>query len=137
LWQRHFSDCVPILDFVPVAAKAMGSSTQGVVWAAMPWRGENAAVIAQLSAEGESRGLGEKPLEDGHTWGLFASDKLDYPRYRREGLPTTSRLIESQIKEFNSRVKGSEMFWYESNAEACTRGERRLFRTPNSALRKW
>ena len=47
-----------------------------------------------------------------------ASDKLDYPRYRREGLPTTSSLIESQIKEFNARLKGSEKFWCESNAEA-------------------
>jgi len=27
-------------------------------------------------------------------------------------------LIESQIKEFNARLKGSEKFWCESNAEA-------------------
>jgi hypothetical protein len=36
---------------------------------------------------------------------------MDYPRYRREGLPVTSTLMESLIKEMNYRVKGSEKFW--------------------------
>ena len=38
------------------------------------------------------------------------SDKLDDPRYRRIGLPTTSSLMESQVKEFNARVKGAKKF---------------------------
>lgn len=46
------------------------------------------------------------------------ADKLDYPRYRQEGLPTTSSLMESQVKEFNARVKGSEKFWHLDHAEA-------------------
>ena len=37
--------------------------------------------------------------------------RMDYPRYRREGLPTTSALIESLVKEVNYRVKGTEKFW--------------------------
>lgn len=36
---------------------------------------------------------------------------MDYPRYRREGLPVTSALIESLAKEMNYRVTGSEKFW--------------------------
>jgi hypothetical protein len=36
---------------------------------------------------------------------------MDYPRYRREGLPITSSPMESLIKQINHRVKGSEMFW--------------------------
>lgn len=36
---------------------------------------------------------------------------MDYPRYRREGLPVTSALIESLVKEMNYRVKGTEKFW--------------------------
>jgi len=36
---------------------------------------------------------------------------MDYPRYRQHGLPTTSCLVESQIKEVNHRVKGTEKFW--------------------------
>ncbi|WP_146398645.1 hypothetical protein [Planctomycetes bacterium CA13] len=34
--------------------------------------------------------------------------RMDYPRYRTSGLPTTSCLIESSVKEINHRVKGSE-----------------------------
>ncbi len=36
---------------------------------------------------------------------------MDYPRYRCEGLPVTSALIESLVKEMNYRVKGTEKFW--------------------------
>ena len=37
--------------------------------------------------------------------------RMDYPRYRRMGLPVTSSMVESLIKEFNYRVKGSEKAW--------------------------
>ena len=37
--------------------------------------------------------------------------RMDYPRYRREGLPVTSSLVESLVGEFNARVKGREKFW--------------------------
>ena len=37
--------------------------------------------------------------------------RMDYPRYRRLGLPVTSSLVESLVGEFNARVKGAEMFW--------------------------
>ena len=37
--------------------------------------------------------------------------RMDYPRYRRLGLPVTSALMESLVKEVNYRVKGTEMFW--------------------------
>jgi len=36
---------------------------------------------------------------------------MDYPRYRREGLPITSAPMESLIKQINLRVEGTEMFW--------------------------
>ena len=32
---------------------------------------------------------------------------MNYPQYRREGLPTMSGLVESLIKQFNYRVKGT------------------------------
>jgi hypothetical protein len=37
--------------------------------------------------------------------------RMGYPRYRREGLPTTSSLAESLVGEFNARVKGKQKFW--------------------------
>jgi len=36
---------------------------------------------------------------------------MNYPEYRKAGLPTTSAMIESLIKEINYRVKGTEKFW--------------------------
>jgi hypothetical protein len=36
---------------------------------------------------------------------------MDYPQYRRLGLPVTSAPMESLIKQMNLRVKGTEMFW--------------------------
>jgi hypothetical protein len=133
LWERHFADFVPILDFVHAAeylhaaGQAIGSSTQGQAWTQALWQGRSDEVIAALARELADREIGEETLAESHVlfelqraWVYLsnASDKLDYPRYRREGLPTTSSLIESQIKEINGRLKGTEKFWHESNAEA-------------------
>ena len=43
--------------------------------------------------------------------------RMDYPRYRRLGLPWTTSHVESAVKMFNRRVKGSEKFWGEAGAE--------------------
>lgn len=133
LWQRHFADFVPILDFVHAAeylhaaSKALASVTLGCQWVRDLWQGKSLLVIASLRAALDVHGIGDETLDEQHTlfavqraWTYLsnASDKLDYPRYRREGLPCTSSLIESQIKEFNARLKGSEKFWCESNAES-------------------
>jgi len=37
--------------------------------------------------------------------------RMDYPAYRRQGLPVTTAWMESLVKEINYRVKGTEMFW--------------------------
>ena len=42
---------------------------------------------------------------------------MDYARYRREGLPVTSAAVESLVKQFNQRVKGTEKFWNKGGAE--------------------
>lgn len=41
--------------------------------------------------------------------------RMDYPRYRQQGLPITSSLVESLVKEFNHRVKGTEKYWNEDD----------------------
>ena len=43
---------------------------------------------------------------------------MDYPSYRQRGLPWTSSHVESTVKLFNRRVKGSEKFWGATGAEA-------------------
>ena len=37
--------------------------------------------------------------------------RMDHPAYRRQGLPISTSMIESLIKEINYRVKGTEKFW--------------------------
>lgn len=133
LWHRHFPTFVPILDFLHAAeylhaaAKVLDAATFAYEWVRDLWQGRSGLVIAALRAALDVRGIGDATLDEKHplfelqrawTYLTNASDKLDYPRYRREGLPCTSSLIESQIKEFNARLKGSEKFWYESNAES-------------------
>jgi hypothetical protein len=44
--------------------------------------------------------------------------RMNYPQYRREGLPVSSAAVESLIKQFNRRIKGSEKFWLRGGAEA-------------------
>ena len=43
---------------------------------------------------------------------------MDYPRYRKLGLPITSSLMESTVKQLNRRIKGTEKFWTDPRAEA-------------------
>jgi len=38
-------------------------------------------------------------------------NKMNYPAYRKLGLPITSCHVESLIKQFNLRIKSSEKFW--------------------------
>jgi hypothetical protein len=40
-------------------------------------------------------------------------ERMNYPEYRRQGLPLTSSPIESTIKQINRRIKGTEKFWSE------------------------
>ena len=44
--------------------------------------------------------------------------RMRYDAYRRQGLPITSSYVESAVKQFNQRAKGTEKFWTEEGAEA-------------------
>jgi hypothetical protein len=132
----QFPDFVPILDFLHLAgylyaaAKAFDPATVAEryrTWVRDAWQGRAADVLAELQRRLVEAGIGDAPLPEEHplrpvqkaaTYLANHAEKTDYPRYRREGLPCTSSLIESQIKEFNARLKGSEKFWNKSNAES-------------------
>lgn len=45
-------------------------------------------------------------------------ERMDYPRYRQMGLPVSSSLVESLVKQINHRVKGTEQFWNDGGLEA-------------------
>ena len=137
VWERHFSNFTPIVDFIHAltyvcnAAMAGHSSEQGAAvymeWIGHVWAGQIEKVIDALAERQAELGL---PTPDdaetsprqrvAETMGYLHNQKerMRYAEYRTQGLPITSCHIESTIKQINQRVKGSEKFWSEDGAEA-------------------
>lgn len=129
--QSWFSDFTPIVDFVHVieyvyeAAKALHADEaswwqQYLTWATACWQGEADRVIADLQQWQAHLGVPPKEVSDTDPRKIVSTTityltnnqaRMAYPRYRREGLPVTSSLAESLVKQISKRVKGTEMFW--------------------------
>ena len=129
--QRHFHDFTPILDFVHAverlyeAARCVAADPQQrwedyLRWARACWRGDVAAVLTELQQRQARLGLPPQDCEQTDPRKIFAdalgyfqhnATRMQYPAYRRAGLPTTSAHMESFVKEMNARVKGTEKFW--------------------------
>lgn len=141
------TDFVHVSAYLYQAAGAVTSSfaaqwEQYETWLVECWRGRVAGVLEQLHEWQQRLGLpqsgppaseskGDEPTEtrdDSDPQTIIAkvttylqnnAGRMNYPEYRRQGLPVTSCLVESLIKQFNQRVKGSEKFWSRpDNAEA-------------------
>jgi hypothetical protein len=131
IWKKHFGDFTPVLDFIHVlsylfvAAKSVhpvaeDAWDQYLAWMRGCWRGEVAQVLEELR-QWQAR-LGPLPAETpetdprqliGKTITYLENNRsrMNYPDYRRQGLPVTTAWMESLIKEINYRAKGTEMFW--------------------------
>jgi len=130
--QGYFADCVPIVDLLHVvcylfrAAQAVETEVERwplyLRWLRSCWQGHVAEVVTQLERYQETWGRpppGEelaasdprRVLAEALSYLRNNAERMDYPRYRREGLPTTSSLAESLVGEFNARVKGKQKFW--------------------------
>jgi hypothetical protein len=143
IWTLHrtyFSTFEPIVDFVHVlthvylAARAVGGSAATIwerylSWATACWQGRVTDVVQALSVNLEAMpppqdGQEPKPTDPCEvirlTIGYLTNNqtRMDYPRYRQEGLPTCSGMVESLVKQFNRRVKGTEKFWNPAQAES-------------------
>jgi hypothetical protein len=137
LQRRFFGSFVPILDFIHalsyVFAAAMAGRGFAAGWGAYEqwigwvWQGQVARVIAALEGRQGELGLPEKGEAETNPRQVVArtltylrnhQDKMRYDEYRRQGLPITSSLIESVVKQVNQRVKGTEKFWSEGGGEA-------------------
>ena len=106
-------DFVHILTYVYLAAKALGGGTDAIWqrylrWAEACWQGRVAEVLDELrrALEGTARPVEsreEKPTDPYYVIskaiGYFEHNqpRMDYPRYRRDGLPVTSGRVESLI----------------------------------------
>ena len=127
----YFADFVPIVDFLHVvcylfkAAQAAEVETERwplyLRWLRACWQGQAAAVVTEME---RYQGTWGRPppeedlaptdprrvLAEALSYLRNNAGRMDYPRYRREGLPTTSSLVESLVGEFNARVKGQQKF---------------------------
>ena len=131
--RRHFPDFEPITDFlhalcyVWLAAWGAGEDEEGrwslyLGWLRSCWQGRAGEVVEDLRLH-QAR-LGEPPegeeadakdprrlVADAARYLGNNKERMDYPRYRKAGLPVTSSLAESLVGEFNARVKGRSKFW--------------------------
>lgn len=156
LWQNHFSSYVPILDIIHAisylfaSAMASRSFADGwpcyVRWVTWTWQGEVEKVIAELAQRQAE--LGAPQATDGETHPRVIvstalgylqkhKDKMRYPEYRRLGMPITSSYVESAVKQFNQRVKGTEKFWTEEGAEALLQLRADYLSTTNPMPEFW
>ena len=139
IWEQHFKhlEFVPILDFIHAltyvyaAALAGRSAAEGwaiyVRWITWVWQGEVSRTIAELSERALE--LGEVPADASETdprvivagtltYLRNQQSRMNYPEYRKLGLPITSSPIESTVKQINYRMKGTEKFWTRGGGEA-------------------
>jgi hypothetical protein len=130
--RERFPTFVAITDFLHVSehlhegvaamVKLTGEAPGlGRRWAETCWKGGVDDVLSELGQFLQPRESPDsqqleadhplKVLRDLRTYLSNNRDRMDYPRYRRLGLPITSSPVESWIKQLNHRVKGSEKFW--------------------------
>jgi hypothetical protein len=137
IWRNYFSSFVPILDFIHALSYVFAAALAGrkfaagwpiyEQWIRWGWSGEVAQVIAALAQR--QLELGKPEESDGETsprqvvaqaltYLQNHQSQMKYAAYRKQGLPITSSYVESAVKQFNKRVKGTEKFWSETGAEA-------------------
>jgi hypothetical protein len=160
IWQMHLVvlGFIPVLDFLHLlvylyaaacAAEGKGAAAAWAVyelWLAQAWRGEVKALLRGLREAGERVGrLPDKAREDDPRKAVWEAvgyvennrDKMDYPRYRKLGLPISSAPVESAIKQMNRRVKGSEKFWLGAGGEALLQVRAAYLSEDGRAERYW
>jgi hypothetical protein len=72
---------------------------------------------AELAAKGSLGAARKQTVDETLTYVTNNRERMDYPEYRRLGLPIRSAPVESTIKQINRRIKGSETFWLEGGVE--------------------
>jgi hypothetical protein len=133
------SGFVPILDILHLlgylyagARAAAGPGVQAAWpryqrWLTLAWSGKTQPLLLELRAAADKLGAAPAGTAETDPRRVLAEtlryvtnnqERMDYPRYRKLGLPISSAPVESVIKQYNRRIKGSEKFWIEDGAEA-------------------
>ena len=135
--KQWFSDYVAILDFIHALSYVFAAAMAGrgfragweayTAWIQQVWSGRVDEVIAALEVRQSELGAPEEAdgetsprrvVAEALTYLRNNKDRMRYDEYRKAGLPITSSHMESTVKMFNRRVKGTEKFWSEEGAEA-------------------
>lgn len=156
LQQCYFPEFVPVTDFVhPLgylyeAAQALAPTDAWPVClraAESVWQGRVGDVLAALrewqtknpTAEDESLSTHDPRAVVARTVTYLTNNesRMNYPEYRKAGLPISSAMIESLIKEINYRVKGTEKFWNRPNGADAILQVRAAVLDDNDRLTQW
>jgi hypothetical protein len=134
--QGYFGAFEPIVDFLhavcyvfasaaAVSADEASGWSQYLVWMRACWHGRVGDVLTELdqwqvrlgesppgeAATAEERRDPRRVVAQARSYLGNNRDRMAYPRYRQEGLPTTSSLVESLVGEVNARVKSKQKHW--------------------------
>ena len=136
--EQFFSYATPILDFIHLIehlyeAADVAYRAPHVGWrlysnlVSAAWRGNVDRVLALLEAQASRLGKPPDDADTNHPARVIArtigyirdnQHRMNYPEYRRLGLPINTCHVESLIKQFNYRVKATCKFWTVAGAEA-------------------
>jgi hypothetical protein len=136
IWQRHFSHYTPILDFIHAISRVFQAAMAGrkfadgwlvyCRWAQWLWSGRVADILAELQqrqielgppAKDDPANSPRRLVGEALTYLRNHQAFMNYAEYRRQGLPITSSLMESTVKQVSRRLKGTEKFWSEAGAD--------------------
>jgi hypothetical protein len=137
IWRGYFSSFVPILDFIHALSYVHAAAHAGrdrvagwrcyAQWIRWVWQGAVGRVLEALRQRQAELGTPQEGDAEAHPRQVVAraltylgnnQGRMRYDAYRRQGLPIVSSYVESAVKQFNQRVKGTEKFWSEQGAEA-------------------
>jgi hypothetical protein len=139
LGQMHFPAWVQVLDFLHLLTHLHAAATAAYprdgrrawnLYSRMlraAWAGQTQRVRSVLHCELERLGPPSSDAPADAPAKVVArtlayveknAQRMNYPHYRREGLPVTSAAVESLIKQFNRRIKGTEKFWRQGGVES-------------------
>ena len=131
--KKYFSQMTGILDlmhglsYAYRAAAVLDEAGLYRRWALAIWQGRVGDVLTELKQHQERLGApppdtsADDPRHRIHravTYYTHHRSRMNYPEYRRLGLPITSSLMESTIKQLSQRIKGTEKFWNKTTANA-------------------
>jgi hypothetical protein len=159
LFEMHLlpSGFIGILDVVHLIAYLYGAAhawkkdateawKQYEHWLRQAWSGEVSKVLGGLRRAVEEVGKPPKGATDQDPRQILADalgyvtnnrSRMNYPEYRRQGLPISSAPVESTIKQLNRRLKGTEKFWLEGGAEAVLQVRAAYLSQDDRAARYW